>query len=218
MTCHDTTLSLGVYLLGALDPSEQEAVERHLADCVLCRAELTELAELPSILEQVTLEDLEQVTLAPPDDLYERVAARARAEKAAADRSRMRRYRRLVAVAAAAVLITGASVGGWVASRGSDVSRSQVFHSKNGPVHMNVTLASETSGTGLAVSVSGLSTDEHCRLIAIAKDGSRDVAGRWDATYQGQANVTGSTSIQRSDLTRLVLLGTNGERLATVVV
>jgi anti-sigma factor RsiW len=218
MTCPDTTLSLGVYLLGALDPSEQDAVERHLADCALCRAELAELAGLSSILEQVTLEDLEQVTLQPPDDLYERVAASARAEHAAADRSRMRRYRRLVAVAAAVVLITGASVGGWVASRGSDTPRSQVFHSKNGPVRMNVTLASETSGTGLAVSVSGLSTDEHCRLIAIAKDGSRDVAGRWDATYQGEANVTGSTSIQRSDLTRLVLLGTDGQRLATVVV
>jgi hypothetical protein len=83
---------------------------------------------------------------------------------------------------------------------------------------MTVTLASQTTGTALAVMVSGLPQDEHCRLIAVATDGSRDLAGRWDATYQGQAQETGSTGIPRSRLAKLVLLGTNGQRLVTVPV
>jgi anti-sigma factor RsiW len=214
MTCQDTTLSLGVYLLGALGPAEQHAVERHLVGCPLCRAELAELAQLPAILDQVTLDDLEPEPLPPSDELFERLANRARAEQAEATAKAMqrKRYRRMFAVAAAVVVIAGSSVGGWLALRGPDVYHSQ------GPVHMNVTLASQTTGTGLAVSVSGLPNDEHCRLIAIATDGSRDVAGRWEATYQGEANVTGSTSIPRADLARLVLFGTHGERLATVEV
>lgn len=38
-------LSLGLYVLGALDATERAAVERHLAACADCRAESTELAD-----------------------------------------------------------------------------------------------------------------------------------------------------------------------------
>jgi predicted anti-sigma-YlaC factor YlaD len=214
MTCSDTTLSLGVYLLGALDPAERAQVEGHLTTCARCRAELEELAQLPAMLEQVSLDDLTADPFPPSDDLFERVAARARAEQRATPGTpRVARYRRLVAVAAALVLVLGVGFGSWAALRPHD----EKYVSK-GPIQMSVTLASQATGTRLAVSVSGLPTDEHCRLIAIAKDGTRDVAGSWDATYQGQANVTGSTSIPRSELAQLVLFGTNGEHLATVSV
>jgi predicted anti-sigma-YlaC factor YlaD len=214
MTCNDTTLSLGVYLLGALDPDERAAVERHLTTCQLCRAELAELAGLPAMLERLTLDDLTPEPVPPSDDLFERVAAQARAETdPAATRPLALRYRRLLAVAAALVLVAGVGIGSWAALRPSSDT-----HISAGHVRMQVTLASQATGTTLAVSVSGLPTDEHCRLIAVAKDGTRDVAGNWDATYGGRANVTGSTSIPRSQLVRLVLLGTNGQHLATVPV
>ena len=83
---------------------------------------------------------------------------------------------------------------------------------------MHVTLTSQQSGTGLRVTVSGLPRNEQCRLIAMASDGSRDLVGRWSATYYGQAQVTGSTDIPRSQLSRLVLLGTQGQHLVTVSV
>jgi anti-sigma factor RsiW len=214
MTCSDTTLSLGVYLLGALDSTERAEVEAHLATCAVCRAELDDLAELPSLLGRLSMDEFAPEPLEVPDDLYERVAARAREEARPAS-SRLVHHRRLLAVAASLVLLAGASVGSWAALR----SHTEVYHSAaRGPVHMQVTLASQTTGTGLTVMVSGLPTDEHCRLIAIADDGTRDVAGRWDATYQGQAQETGSTIIPRSQLSRLVLLGNDGTRLATVAV
>jgi predicted anti-sigma-YlaC factor YlaD len=213
VSCQDTTLSLGVYLLGALDAGERADVEAHLATCETCRAELEELAGLPRVLDQIGLDDLTPQPLRPSDDLFERVAAKARAERAEAAGLKHRRYRALMAVAAALVILAGGGVAGW-----SLLHSSPHVYQNSGPVHMQVSLASQASGTGLAVTVSGLPTDEHCKLVAVSKDGTRDVAGQWYATYQGKATVTGSTSIQKHDLSRLVLFGTGGERLATVAV
>jgi anti-sigma factor RsiW len=217
MTCHDTTMSLGVYLLGALEPTEQAAVEAHLAVCETCRAELAELAALPSMLEQISLDDIAPEPLAPSEDLFERVAAQARSEGTdELSARRRRRYRRLTAAAAAFVIVVGGSIGSWAIFGDHSSSRTPA-QSATG-VHMTVALASQVSGTGYTVEVSGLPVDEHCKLIAISSSGERDVAGKWNATYQGVATETGSTSIQRSELDRFVLLGTQGERLATVPV
>jgi hypothetical protein len=213
MTCQDTTLSLGVYLLGALDADGRAEVDAHLATCETCRAELDELAGLPLVLDQVGLDDLIPEPVRPSDDLFDRVAARARAEHAVPPAAQRSRYRKLIAVAAALVILVGGGVGGWSLLQSSP----HVYHN-NGSVHMQVSLASQASGTGFAVTVSGLPTDEHCKLVAVSKDGSRDIAGQWHATYQGRATVTGSTSIPKDELSRLVLFGTGGERLATVTV
>src|SRR5437763_1913754 len=121
MTCKDMTLSLGVYVLGALDPAERAAVEAHLADCALCRAELAELEGLPGLLDQISLDDLTPEPVPPSEDLFERVAARARADNVTDLASRRRRYRRLTAVAAAFVLVLGGGFGSWAALRGHDV-------------------------------------------------------------------------------------------------
>ncbi len=56
MTCQHT-MTLGVYLLGALDPSERSEFESHLAYCDICRGELVRLAPLPGLLNQITQDD-----------------------------------------------------------------------------------------------------------------------------------------------------------------
>ncbi|TDV39793.1 anti-sigma factor family protein [Actinophytocola oryzae] len=56
MTCQQT-MTLGVYLLGALDPAERSAFESHLAYCATCRGELVRLAPLPGLLNQIAPED-----------------------------------------------------------------------------------------------------------------------------------------------------------------
>lgn len=56
MTCQHT-MTLGVYLLGALDPGERFAFESHLSYCEICRGELVRLAPLPGLLNQITPED-----------------------------------------------------------------------------------------------------------------------------------------------------------------
>jgi anti-sigma factor RsiW len=213
MTCYDTTMSLGVYLLGALDAAERDEVEAHLRDCSVCRDELAGLAALPSMLERLSIEDFPLEPLAAPDDLYERLAARARQEH---DHVALGRYRRLTAVAAAIVLIVVASLGSLaVIHHGGHKSE---FSHTQGSVTMRVALASQATGTGLRVTVSGLPPNEHCWLVAVAKDGKRDAAGRWDATYPGTAQEIGSTSIPKSQLSQLVLVGTGGKQLVTVAV
>jgi anti-sigma factor RsiW len=215
VTCHDTTMSLGVYLVGALDADERAEVEAHLRDCEVCRGELAELAALPSMLERLSVEDFPLEPLPVPADLFDRVAAVAREENQARTRAKLVMYRRLTAVAAAIVLVAGASVGSVIVFH-HGTHQPRVFSQSQGAVTMQVSLASQATGTGLHVVVSGLPPDEHCWLIAISKDGTRDAAGRWDATYPGTAQETGSTRIPMSELSQLELVGTGGERLVTV--
>jgi hypothetical protein len=47
-------MTLGVYLLGALDPAERSVFESHLSYCDICRGELVRLAPLPGLLNQIT--------------------------------------------------------------------------------------------------------------------------------------------------------------------
>jgi Putative zinc-finger len=56
MTC-PSTVTLGAYLLGALDPQERYEFETHLGGCETCRTELVRLAPLPGMLNQISLDD-----------------------------------------------------------------------------------------------------------------------------------------------------------------
>jgi anti-sigma factor RsiW len=61
--CTQARQELGVYLLGAIEPAQRALVERHLAACPRCRAELAGLAGLPSLLRRVPVG--EALRLAP---------------------------------------------------------------------------------------------------------------------------------------------------------
>ena len=47
--CTDARPSLGVYVLGAIDPAERALVDAHLVTCRDCRDELAGLAGLPAL-------------------------------------------------------------------------------------------------------------------------------------------------------------------------
>jgi Putative zinc-finger len=100
MTCDDVRISLGVYVLGALDADETAEVEAHLDGCPGCLAELAELSGLPPILDRVSPEDIEHVSTPPHAVLDRLIAASAR---------RNRRSRVLLALAASVVV---AALGG----------------------------------------------------------------------------------------------------------
>ena len=48
--CTDARQSLGVYVLGAIEPAERALVDAHLLTCRDCRDELAGLAGLPALL------------------------------------------------------------------------------------------------------------------------------------------------------------------------
>ncbi|NVI86296.1 anti-sigma factor, partial [Actinomadura sp. BRA 177] len=74
--CTDVRTSLGVYVVGALDPGERSRLEEHLERCPACRDELAGLAGLPAMLGRVEREQLERVT-GPPPELLDGLLARA---------------------------------------------------------------------------------------------------------------------------------------------
>ncbi|GDY32557.1 anti-sigma factor family protein [Gandjariella thermophila] len=57
MTCQHT-ISLGAYVLGALDPGDRVELEQHLSACPTCRDELVRFAPIPGLLSHLTEEDL----------------------------------------------------------------------------------------------------------------------------------------------------------------
>jgi ferric-dicitrate binding protein FerR (iron transport regulator) len=110
------------YLLGALDPDDRRAFERHLTTCTACAAAVSELAGLPGLLGRLPAD--EAIALAArPDEVDasgSRVGARAhqpspvqRLAHTVAEKRRRRRRRMTGALAGAgAVLVTaGVLVG-----------------------------------------------------------------------------------------------------------
>jgi len=58
-TCAEVQESLGVLVLGALDPAERETVEAHVRVCPPCAAVLAELAPLPGLLNRAASSEIE---------------------------------------------------------------------------------------------------------------------------------------------------------------
>jgi len=112
-TCAEARISLGVYVLGAIDPSERGLVDAHLATCRDCRDELAGLASLPALLARVTPEELARIEgegsldeEEPPAELVGTVL------DLAAVRRRRSRWR-YAAVAAAVVVLPSVSSVAW---------------------------------------------------------------------------------------------------------
>ena len=81
MDCPEARISLGVYVLGAIDPAERALVDAHLATCRDCRDELAGLAGLPALLARVSTE--EAIALAATDDPFPVGLARCRPSRRA---------------------------------------------------------------------------------------------------------------------------------------
>jgi len=58
MTCPET-ITIGAFVLGALDASERHPTQEHLETCATCREALLQFAQLPGLLHAVPLEDIQ---------------------------------------------------------------------------------------------------------------------------------------------------------------
>jgi predicted anti-sigma-YlaC factor YlaD len=205
-------LSLGAYVLGALDPTERAAVDAHLSACPACREELAELAAMPGMLSRVRIEDVIEPEPAPSPAVAERLIERLRAAR----RARRRRVGGAVAavglaaaVAAAIVIGTGSSDVTGPPDNTAQVSASNV---RTG-VAASFGVRPAPWGTAVRVKLKGVPPRTLCKLIAYAHGGKQEVAGTWRATYDGTADVQGVTSIPRTQLTALEVMTANGHRL-----
>jgi hypothetical protein len=203
MDCNEARMSLGVYVLGAIDPAERALVDAHLANCQECRDELVDLAGLPALLSRVSKEDALQLVgdEAPPP------AAEPPAPPApellgtvldlTAARRRRKTWRNALTAAAAAVIIAAGSFTGahYLTSGtsgttqagsdphpyGSPISAWETASAYNSTGKVNATVAYEWFGWGLklASKVVGVGVNTMCQIWVIPKSGQPILAGSW---------------------------------------
>jgi Putative zinc-finger len=197
--CRDIRLALGVYVVGAIDPTERTIVEVHLSHCPACREELAGLAGLPALLGRVPVGDAERLALhnakvrdleEPPakllSSLLDEVAAR----------RKIRRWRVITAAAAAAVIAVGGGLAGGMAvsgSLGQPVVRSDqpdFVQGVNQRAHISADISYATAaggaGTTMQVRVTGIAPGTRCQFWVIRSDGKRWLARGWTVGYGQQ--------------------------------
>jgi hypothetical protein len=209
MTCASATVALGAYVVGALDPRERADVEGHLGVCPECRDELAWFAPLPGLMSRLSVEEVLAGPPAVDDALLERVL------RAAARERRVATHRRWLAAAAAVVVLAGGTTAGVAGWRAAHTTHWQQVAASADGVRMAVDLEPGSSGTSLQLWLHGVPAGERCRLVAVAADGTRDVAGSWVANYEGDATITGTTSIPRQRLQRLEIVTYDGRTLVS---
>jgi predicted anti-sigma-YlaC factor YlaD len=201
-SCREIRHSLGVYVLGAIEPGDRAQVDEHLATCADCREELASLAGLPALLRRVPTAEAERLAVAeagsaaeetPSDHLLPTLLARTTQAR------RVRRWRELAAAAAVVVLALGAGAGGAsllgsgpaAAPSSAQGHASSTWHTVSAvDAHTGATLtvkyASMHWGTTMAVQVAGVPAGTVCQFLVTDTHGHRFVVGGWRVEYQGR--------------------------------
>ena len=224
--CAEVRLSLGAYVLGALDPADRSRVDAHLAGCPDCRDELASFAALPGLLGRVSRSEVETEPVDPGPQLLERLLG-----AAAAERRHDRRRRLLTSVAAGVIVLAAVGVTVGVtqtrhpaSTRGAGTS--ETFTATNPQNHVQATITETKKGWGASVDVSvvGVTADlagQSCQLIAVGPGGKTDVAASWAAPAAGytglsKVNASGSTAMAAKDISAFKVVGSDGKTLVWV--
>lgn len=212
MTEHDgMRTDIGAYLVGSLAPAERTAVERHLAGCADCRAELAALAPLPGLLGRISAEDARSRALTPDPQLLLRTLDAVRARQHA-QQHRLERWR-LAAVAAAVVAVAALALPPVL-----DAAPSAAPLATAAGVTAAGTgnLDARPWGTAVTLDLTGLPSAPGYVAYALAHDGRSEIAASWGATPDGHAAVTGATAIPRADLAAVQIRTTDNRSLLTL--
>jgi hypothetical protein len=190
-------MSIGAYVLGALEVSERRATEEHLATCVTCRETLLQFAHLPGLLHAVPVEDIE--TEQP--------------EPAPLTLTKKKRSRRWVLAAASAAMVSGVLGWGLVSA---PASATWTATDGVGGIDTTAKLTSHGWGTDIQLRLKDLQPDEHCMLIVHSRNGTTETAGWWASNGSYQAQVPASTSVPLQDITSLEVVTSANAVLTTI--
>ena len=234
MSCQMLT-SLGVYVLGAVDPAERRRVEAHLPGCPFCRAELIRLAPIPGLLASVPQDAVPRIGIADGIGKARGIGSvrnigiapaagqRSTAPSASvatdgssgrigrpgsATRTRRTRVAGLVtALAAAAAAAAGVMLGGsGVAVSGKHPA--VMLSGMNPATHVRVTAALTPAswGTRIRLTIRGAPLNVRCRLVVRSRAGRTETAGVWDAWREGPITVPASAGWRPSDIASLQVM------------
>jgi len=228
MDCSEARVSLGVYVLGAIDPAERAMVDSHLAGCRDCRDELAGLAGLPALLARVgTAEAMalaatderpawENEAQAPPERLVGTVL------DLAAARRRRRRWREGILATAAAFVIAAGVFGGLRISASpapAPPSATGPQLGNDGPAGQHETVTGQSHGMALTVKywqmnwgtevqtkVFGIPVGTTCQLWGIGRDKTRLLVGSWTVDdWEGTAWYPASAAIRAANVEKFIV-------------
>ena len=221
-SCAGRRGDIGAYLVGALDGGARARLIRHLETCVGCRMDYDDLVPVRGLLSQLAGPS-GAARVGEPGEPGERgYGERApggpplpalRPVRRPPDRRRAgRRW-----LAGAAVAMAGAAVAVLAAvGLGRSAPIFQAFDHTTG-VHGAARLHAAPTGAEIELTVAGLPAGEHYVMVAVSVGGS-DVAGTWNATYDGMARVAGTSAIPVGRLTALRIESGSGRLLLNIPV
>ena len=233
MDCPEVRLSLGVYVLGAIDPAERALVDSHLATCRDCRDELAGLAGLPALLARVSTEEAIALAVAdgpavafdempePPRELLATVL------DLTAARRRRRRWQEIGLGLAAALVIATGVFGGLRLSAGSAPPSTATgmfpgtansawdnVQGQAGAMTAEVSYRSMGWGTQLDTKVTGIPVGTSCQLYVIDSTGQRVLVGGWVTDNdEGEVWYPGSAAVPSKDVTGFQLTVAHGQTI-----
>ncbi len=206
--CAEARTSLGVYVLGAIEPAERGLVDAHLATCRDCRDELAGLAGLPALLARVNADEISRICADnavrpmgsddPPEELLGTVLNLAEA------RRRRNRWRYLSAAAAVAA-IAGGLFAGLSSATSTTVTRTDVVSAGAGSwetvqaanhvtgATATVAYSKQLWGSAFQVLVDHIPQGTTCQMWVIHPDGTRTEVAAWTtARDEGRVWYAGS--------------------------
>jgi predicted anti-sigma-YlaC factor YlaD len=219
--CAQIRPELGVYLLGAIEPDRRPVVESHLPGCDSCRAELSALAGLPSLLRRVPADTVRKLAGddparvmpdPPPNALLARMGA-------------IRRRRNLLAAAAAvaAAIVAASAVQGLhdatarppAAVAPARAVTVQGTNPQTG-TWAAVRYTAQPWGTELEVRITGVAAGTRCQLLVTGPQGQVINAGGWDFAVGSRPTwYPASVPIRAGSLQRFTIVA-DGQTLVTV--
>ncbi len=207
------------YVLGALNPTERAAYERHLAGCATCQTSMRELAGMPGLLAlagegALAVADDTGPNSGPSDLMLPRLLHQVH----------RRRRRRLISVIAAVGVAAAAVVAAVVLA----VRPAAAPVAISTPPSAVVSL-SPTSGDPMAATIDlfdkqwGTSITVHCKedgpheggvpyqLFVVDEKQQRTPVGSWTSIPGGASTVTAATALHRSQIAALQIQDADGE-------
>ncbi|MCX5015621.1 zf-HC2 domain-containing protein [Streptomyces sp. NBC_00555] len=236
---HEEEEQLGPYVLGVLDDMEVRRVEEHMSGCVQCREEVAALREMEAALGEVPEEAFLDGPPQGGDLLLQRTLRQMRGERAGEQRRRAGLAGLAAAASLAAVFWAGSQLGagdsGAVAlpQPSPTVSTAPPSHVPGTKVasatdpgtgaRMTVQMTPAAQWVRVNAAVTGVPPGERCRLVVVAKDGTRTTAGGWVVGSQenGQAkgaSLDGSAAVDPANVKAVLVENEAGKAFVSVPV
>ncbi|MBS2962300.1 zf-HC2 domain-containing protein [Actinocrinis puniceicyclus] len=216
--------AIGAYLLGALEPAENDRVAAHLAECASCRAEYGELTELVPLLASVTETEAVNGPVRPEPAVLGRVletASQHAADTGRVGRARVPWLRRLRSAGSAArsrprtmrarlaIAVVGlvAAAGAWVgvlASGGqsaavagswSAAASASPYQPGESAITASVQVSAVSWGSRIQLKMDHVPVGYTCTMVVVSTTGQPVVAGNWKASAEESFTIPGSVSL-----------------------